>query len=125
MYIDGNIHGNEIQAAETVLYTLWYLVSAYGSVPPITELVDRVAFYIVPSANPDGRAYWFSHPNTPNSSRGGQKPVDNDRDGFADEDGPDDLDGDGEISVMWRRDPNGTHKRSELDPNRMEPVTPE
>ena len=25
MFIDGNIHGNEIQAAETVLYSIWYL----------------------------------------------------------------------------------------------------
>ncbi|MDZ4831290.1 MAG: M14 family metallopeptidase [Phycisphaerae bacterium] len=125
MYIDGNIHGNEIQAAETVLYSMWYLVSAYGSIAPMTDVVDRTAFYFVLSANPDGRAYWFSQPNTSNSSRGGQKPVDDDRDGVADEDGPDDLNSDGEIGVMWRPDPNGSHKRSELDPNRMEPVTPE
>ena len=25
MYIDGNIHGNEVQAGETVAYTAWYL----------------------------------------------------------------------------------------------------
>ena len=23
MWIDGNVHGNEVQAAEVVLYTLW------------------------------------------------------------------------------------------------------
>jgi hypothetical protein len=125
MYIDGNIHGNEIQAAEVVVYTLWYLLAGYGKVDAITELVDRSAIYLIPLANPDGRAYWFSHPNSPNSSRGGQKPTDDDRDGLLDEDGPDDLDGDGSITVMWRRDPNGTHKRSELDPNVMEPVSRE
>ena len=27
--------------------------------------------------------------------------------------------------MMWRRDPNGTHRRSELDPNEMEFVAPE
>ncbi len=125
MYIDGNIHGNEIQAGEVVLYTAWYLLSAYGQVPALTKLVDESSFYLIPIANPDGRAFWFREANTPSTSRGGQKPTDNDRDGTADEDGPDDLDGDGSITSMWRRDPNGTHKRSETDPNTMIPVTPE
>ena len=26
MWIDGNVHGNEVQAGETVLYTAWYLL---------------------------------------------------------------------------------------------------
>lgn len=125
MYIDGNIHGNEIQAGEVVVYTAWYLLSAYGSVEPLTKLLDESAFYLIPSINPDGRAFWFAGINNSSSSRGGQKPVDNDRDGVADEDGPEDLDGDGSIGVMWRPDPNGTHKRSETDPNTMVPVTPE
>ena len=30
IFIDGNIHGNEIQAAETVLYSIWYLCKSYG-----------------------------------------------------------------------------------------------
>ncbi|MFM7259792.1 MAG: M14 family metallopeptidase [bacterium] len=124
MYIDGNIHGNEIQASETVLYTVWYLVEQYGENKAITELLDRVAFYFVPSVNPDGRQVWFEAQNSPHSSRTGMKPTDNDRDGTADEDGPDDLDGYGSIGMMWRRDPNGTHRRSELDPNEMEFVAP-
>ncbi len=125
MYIDGNIHGNEIQASETVLYTAWYLVENYGKIPAITELVDRTAFYFVPCVNPDGRQNWFDEQNSPHSSRTGMKPTDDDRDGALDEDGPDDLDGDGSIGMMWRPDPNGTHRRSELDPNVMEPVAPE
>ena len=124
MYIDGNIHGNEIQASETVLYTVWYLVEQYGKNDALTSLIDGVAFYFIPCANPDGRQAWFETQNSPHSSRTGMKPTDNDRDGRADEDGPDDLDGDGSIGMMWRRDPNGTHRRSELDPNEMEPVSP-
>ncbi len=124
MYIDGNIHGNEINASETVLYTVWYLVENHGKLEPITRLVDRCAFYFVPCANPDGRANWFARQNSPHSSRTGMKPTDDDRDGLADEDGPDDLDGDGSVGMMWRRDPNGTHRRSELDPNEMERVDP-
>jgi hypothetical protein len=125
MYIDGSIHGNEIQASETVLYTVWYLVENYGKIPAITELVDSTAFYFVPCVNPDGRQNWFDRQNSPHSSRTGMKPTDDDRDGALDEDGPDDLDGDGSIGMMWRPDPNGTHRRSELDPNVMEAVSPE
>ena len=125
MYIDGNIHGNEINASETVLYTVWYLVENYGKLEPITKLVDRSAFYFVPCANPDGRQNWFDLQNSPHSSRTGYKPTDDDNDGVADEDGPDDLDGDRSIGMMWRRDPNGTHRRSELDPNEMERVDPQ
>ncbi|MEW6456377.1 MAG: M14 family zinc carboxypeptidase [Acidobacteriota bacterium] len=31
MYIDGNIHGNEIQGSEVALYTAWYLLENYGN----------------------------------------------------------------------------------------------
>lgn len=120
MYIDGNVHGNEIQAAETVLYSIWYLTKSYGKVDQLTELVDRVSFYFLPSQNPDGRAEWFANPNTPHSARTGQRPTDNDFDGLLDEDGPDDLDGDGHITQMWKIDPNGNYRRNEIDPRIIE-----
>ena len=41
MWIDGNIHGNELQAAETVLYTAWYLLEGRDEVPAIAELVKE------------------------------------------------------------------------------------
>ncbi len=125
MWIDGNIHGNELQAAETVLYTAWYLLEGRDEVPAIAELVRDHAFYLLPMVNPDGRAEWFRGPSTPHSSRTGVKPTDNDRDGLFDEDPPNDLDGDGSIGRMWRRDPNGTHRRSETDPRIMERVPTE
>ncbi|MCH7527241.1 MAG: hypothetical protein IID39_07375, partial [Planctomycetes bacterium] len=122
IYIDANVHGNEIQGAETCLYTIWFLTKNYGVVDKITELVDQRAFYILPMVNPDGRAYWFDYPSTPHSSRSGKKPTDNDFDGLYDEDGPDDLDGDGFITTMWKKDPNGRWRRSAGDPRVFERV---
>lgn len=110
MYIDGNIHGNEVQASEVVLYTAWYLTESYGKNGFVTGLLDDRVFYLIPSINPDGRDHWFHDANTPHSSRGGKKPVDNDRDGRLDEDGYDDLDGDGSITQMFLRDPNGRYR---------------
>ncbi len=122
MYIDGNVHGNEVQATEVCLYTIWYLTKSYGVVDKLTTLVDERAFYIVPSVNPDGRAWWFDQPNTSSTSRSGKKPTDNDNDGLYDEDGYDDLDGDGFITMMYQKDPNGRFLRSRKDPRMFERV---
>lgn len=124
MWIDGNVHGNEIQAAEATLYTLWYLTKAYGAVPNLTKIMDSYAFYLMPSVNPDGRQAWFDEAHTSSSSRQSRRPVDNDRDGLFDEDGPDDLDGDGSITQMWKRDPEGQWIRDTVDPRVFRRVTP-
>ena len=46
-------------------------------------------------------------------------PVDNDMDGLVDEDGYDDLDGDGNIVQMRRKNPNGRFKIDPVNPNAM------
>ena len=124
MWVDANVHGNEVQGAEACLYLAWYLLENHGTVPAITELLERKAFYILPTVNPDGRAHWFQELNTASSSRSGKQPTDNDGDGLLDEDGYDDLDGDGEILDMRIRDPNGTYKTSPDDPRMMVRVGP-
>jgi murein tripeptide amidase MpaA len=124
MWIDGNVHGNEIQACETVIYSVWYLAKSYGRVDSLTQLIDRSAFYFLPSQNPDGRDNWFKTPTTPHDYRSGLRPTDNDFDGLFDEDGPDDLDRDGNIGVMWRLDPNGNFRRHRDDPRIIERVEP-
>jgi hypothetical protein len=124
MWIDGNVHGNEIQASEVVLYTLWYLTKHYGVTDEITRIMDEKAFYLLTSVNPDGRDRWFDEPQTSSSSRSNVRPVDSDNDGLFDEDGPDDLDGDGSITQMWARDENGPFRRSLADPRVFERVGP-
>lgn len=119
MYIDGNIHGNEVQAGETVAYTAWYLCEMYGAVAKVTELLDTKAFYLIPTINPDGRDHWFHAPNNPHLSRSGLVPIDNDGDGRFDEDGAEDLDGDGHITSMWVADPWGRWKRDLEYPDQL------
>jgi hypothetical protein len=109
-YIDGGIHANELQGPEVVLYTAWYLLEMYGRAPFITRLVDERVFYLVPMMSPDSRDAHMHKPNTTHSPRSGQRPVDDDRDGLVDEDTPDDLDGDGSITQMRVKDPNGRWK---------------
>lgn len=125
MWIDGNVHGNEIQAAEAVLYSLWYLTKAYGVNESLTALLDNTSFYFLPVVNPDNREQWFRGPSTPHDYRSNQRPVDDDRDGLFDEDPPDDLDGDGQITTMWQEDPNGRWERDRHDPRIFRRVPPD
>jgi hypothetical protein len=119
MYIDGNIHSNEVQGSEIALYTAWYLCEMAGQVPEVDSMLANRTFYIVPSINPDGRDNFLNEPNTPHSPRSGLGERDNDGDGLVNEDGFDDLDGDGFITMMRRRDPNGLWVTSPEDPRLM------
>jgi len=120
--IAGAIHANEIQGTEVTLYTAWYLLEMYGRSPFVTRLVDARAFYLVPMLSPDSRDAHMYRPNTTSSPRSGQVPVDDDRDGLVDEDRPDDLDGDGQITQMRVRDPNGRWKPHPDFPNLLVPA---
>lgn len=123
MWVDGNVHGNEVQGGEAVLYMAAYLLENYDTNERVRELLDRSTFYLCPSVNPDGRASWFNDAHTASSSRSGTLPIDSDRDGAADEDGPDDLDGDGHITQMRKYVPGeGTHRLNPDDPRIMERV---
>jgi len=123
MMIEANVHGNEIQGAEIILYTVWYLMENYGRVDDITRLVDERVFYLMPTVNPDGRDYFMD--GTGSGARTGHVPVDSDGDGALDEDGPNDLNGNGVIEQIRKYVPGeGTHRISTLDPRLMEAVPP-
>lgn len=125
MYIDGNIHSNEIQGTEVSMYTAWYLAEMYGKNEFITQLMDEKTFYIVPTINPDGRENFFNEPNTASSPRSGMKPIDNDLDGEVNEDGYDDLNGDGSITMMRRKNPRGQFVEHPEYPEFMQRVGPD
>jgi hypothetical protein len=123
MYIEANIHGNEVQGGEICIYTVWYLMENYGKIDQITKLVNERAFYIVPTVNPDGRDY-FMH-GSGAGARTGHFPVDDDGDGLFDEDGPEDLNGNGVIEQIRKYVPGqGNMRKSAADPRVLEPVKP-
>ena len=119
IWAHAGIHANEIQTVEAALYAAWYLLEMYDRSEFITHLVDERTFYFVPMMSPDSRDAHMYRPNSTHSPRGGQRPVDDDRDGRFDEDGPDDLDGDGHITQMRVRDPNGRWKPHPKYPDLM------
>ncbi|MGD2070451.1 MAG: M14 family metallopeptidase, partial [Gemmatimonadota bacterium] len=123
MYIEANVHGNEIQGGEVALYTIWFLMEHYDENPEIRRMVDERVFYVIPTVNPDGRDFFMDH--TGSGARTGHVPVDSDGDGLFDEDGPDDMNGNGTIEQIRKYVPGeGDFRLDPDDPRIMEPVPP-
>ena len=121
MYIEANVHGNEIQGGEVCLYTIWYLMENYGRIEDVTRLVDERVFYIIPTVNPDGRQYFMEGPG--GNARSGHVPVDDDNDGLFDEDPPEDINGNGIVEQIRKRVPGeGNYRISRTNPDVLEPV---
>lgn len=70
---------------------------------PATSLLRENTLYILPRINPDSAERWFDGIRF--DWRRNMRPVDDDRDGVEDEDAPNDLNGDGVITMMRVRDP--------------------
>jgi hypothetical protein len=117
-YIDGGVHSGELTGSEQVLYLIWHYASNYGKDPAVTELLDTRTLYLRPKFNPDGSDYSLKNPDNLRST---VRPWDEDGDGLLDEDKAEDLDGDGAITQMRVRSPNGTFKISKDDPRLMVP----
>ena len=88
----GNLSGDHLVGSQLALETVRFLV---GDQATEADLGQHV-IYVVPRLNPDGAEAMF------NDARDGHRlnalPFDADNDGRLDEDGPDDLNGDGEIT---------------------------
>ncbi len=67
---------------------------------PEERVLKNATIWVIPCANPDGRAAGVE---------GNLGPVDEDRDGRIDEDGPEDLNGDGIVLWMRKKDPEGAY----------------
>jgi hypothetical protein len=111
-WMDGNLHAGEVMGTEVCLKTIDTLVKQYGKDPYVTDLVDTRCIYIMPKLNPDGSDYYLTHPDGMRSS---VRPHDSDRDGYLDEDPPEDLDGDGNITQIRIKDDLGNMKTSTED----------
>ena len=115
-WMDGGTHGNEFTGTEVCLYIIDKLVSGYGSNPEITGLIDKNVFYVCPTVNADGV---FNSVERDIPQRQNSMMVDNDGDGKINEDGPDDMNGDGHITQFRYKDPDGRYVIDDVDPRYM------
>ncbi len=115
-FICGSTHGNEYTGTEVCLYIIDKLVSGYGEDDTITQRIDGQTFYICPIVNPDG-VYNSVERGIPQRQNSLMK--DDDGDGKINEDGPDDLNGDGLIMQFRYKDPQGRFFIDEEDSRLM------
>jgi murein tripeptide amidase MpaA len=116
MYLDGGIHAGELTGSAVATYVLGQLLFGHDKDERITQLLDTHAFYIRPKFNPDGSDLSLTKDEKLRSTT---RPYDDDYDGVADEDPPDDLDGDGRITQMRVRSPDGDWVSDPQDPRIM------
>ncbi|MFP5503929.1 MAG: M14 family metallopeptidase [Candidatus Sericytochromatia bacterium] len=112
--IDGNIHAGEVTGSAACLETIHRLLTGYGHDPLVTRLLDERTFYILPRISADGAERYLSGPEATRSSVR-PYPHAEPQPGLR----PEDLDGDGWITLMRVSDPAGPWKVSPQDPRLM------
>jgi murein tripeptide amidase MpaA len=117
LLVVGNLEGDHVIGSEVAMGMAEYLINGYGSDEKVTEILNKRTFYIAPRLNPDGAEAFFSTTKIEHS--GNFKPRDEDYDWQIDEDGPDDLNGDGLITQMRVKDKEGDWYIDENDPRLM------
>ena len=112
-----NAWGPQVVGSEVALRLVERLAAAYGKDTAVTNLLDRVTIYILPRVNPDAAEAFFRAPLAERIRNAST--WDDDRDAAVDEDGPEDLNGDGVISTMRVRDPAGEWLADSAEPALM------
>jgi hypothetical protein len=112
----GNLEGDHVVGSQLSLEAIRYLVDNTNE-PAVREVLDTQVFYFFPRLNPDGAEAMFSRVKW--NRRTNAKPRDGDNDGRLDEDGPEDLNGDGYITMMRVADPTGPYMVDPADPRIM------
>ena len=106
----GNAEGNVPVSGEAAVYLADLILNG-------TEVRTDLTWYIVPNLNPDGAMHYFGKP-LHNDTRNA-RPHNDDMDDLVDEDGYNDLDGNGFITQMRVKDPLGTWIPIPGDPRLM------
>ncbi len=117
VWIEGGVDSDEISSVETALAVAHRLLTATD--PETLELRRTRTFYVVPNIMPDtGELY---HHTALRPTDATMRPYDEDSDGLVDEDPPEDLDGDGEVTMMRWIDPGGSMVIDERDSRLLRP----
>jgi hypothetical protein len=115
VFVVGNLEGTVPIASEAALFLAYQLTEN-------AETRKNLAWYILVAGNPDGAARFFTRPLF--EAGWNDRTHNDDLDDAVDEDGPDDLDGDGIITQMRVKDPGGDWIPAETDPRLMRRADP-
>jgi len=99
------IDAGDLTGTEILLRFIEDVAVNYSENEPVAALLNNTTFYIFPCVNPDAVDKLYGKPAY--RSAFNSRPMDLDRDGLVDEDGFDDLNKDGFITMMRVEDPGG------------------
>ena len=107
LLVAANFEGDQLIGSELAVHLARHLVTSYAADAQVKKVLDEHAVYILPRVNPDGAESMFG--KVKSFRRTNARTFDDDNDGRTDEDGPEDLNGDGFVSVMRVKDPKGPY----------------
>jgi hypothetical protein len=122
LLIAANFEGDHLIGSELALFTVDFLLGAYATDAAVKQRLDRSVVYVVPRVNADGAEQMFAPVKA--LRRTNTTPFDADNDGRVDEDGPEDLNKDGVVTVMRVKDPKGPYMVSPDDARLMKRADP-
>jgi len=122
LLIAAAFEGDHLIGSELALYTVDFLLNAYATDAAVKQRLERSVVYVVPRVNADGAEQMFAPVKA--LRRTNTTPFDADNDGRTDEDGPEDLNKDGVITVMRVKDPKGPYMISPEDSRLMKRADP-
>jgi hypothetical protein len=117
MLVVAGIEGNDLAGTASAVAWMESLAKAYESDAAIKKLLDTTTICVWPRLNPDAAGYFFAKPRLEHATS--DRPADDDHDGLLDEDGSDDLNGDGLISWMRIEDAEGEFILDPVEPRLM------
>ena len=122
LLLAANFEADHLVGSEIALSVAEFLLKGSATDPGIKRALDSATFYIIPRVNPDGAEGYFAPVKTGRRTNTAQR--DDDNDGRTDEDGPEDLNGDGFITVMRVKAPDGEYMIDPEEPRLMKRADP-
>ena len=122
LLVAAGFEGDHLVGSEIVLAVARYLLENAASDAAVKDRLAASTIYIVPRVNPDGVEGFFAPVKA--GRRTNMAPRDDDNDGRVDEDGPEDLNGDGLITVMRVKAAGGEYMVDPEEPRLMKRADP-
>ena len=112
-----NLDGARVYSSAVALQHARALAERYASDEKVKAFLDSTKVFVVPRANPDAAEARFTTLRIEQHASG--PGVDDDRDGRMGEDPPADLNGDGIVSWIRVKDPDGEWREDPTDPRAL------
>lgn len=113
MLVVAGIEGNDLAGSASALAWIESLARQYPTNDRIRALLDSTTIHVWPRVNPDAARHYFTKLRVERATN--DRVADDDRDGATDEDGPEDLNGDGLVTAMRVEDPAGEYILDPVD----------